>query len=438
MALACVALHSGSAQTIALQPIVVCNQAGNICTENLLQTRPELLQAANTIFSQAGLSVGQVLTVRKILDPNFNDPLLGFREINLVEQNGNPIDEGRQLLRGIVPGLGISARSNVLNVVSIDELREVKLGAANAAGDAKYGGGDSAAGTGLVGFGFINANGIIIDRGARIDTLAHEIGHNYGLLHTNMDPLVPDDPRNLMTDGGRRDSPPSVAAIKPAGSFVFDQLVASQITEIRNPLFTYNLASVDVRRVSLGPCNILAGLANCLLLKFNNNGTTEKQKSLTLNFTSDATIDPNFRFTNGAFAFEGDPLQLPVGTLLPVDPSTGAKRVKYDFTNLPGGGLQPGQGLFTYIGGLPDGPAIDPLSLFFEFSGTLTTALYDANGTSTDRPLEVVFLEAPESRDALSLSLIGEDAPESAVPAPGTFLLLASAVTAFARRRRRG
>lgn len=233
-------------------------------------------------------------------------------------------------------------------------------------------------------------------------------------------------------------SPTSVAAIKPAGSFVVDRLVASQIAEIRNPLFTYNLASVDVRRVSLGSCDALAGLANCLLLKFDNNGTSETLNSLTLNFTPDATIDPNFRFTNSAFAFEGDPLQLPVGTLLPVDPTTGVKRVRHDFTNLPGGGMQPGQGLFTYIGGLPDGPAIDPLSLFFEFSGTLTTALYDANGTSTDRPLEVVFLDAPESRDALSLSLIGEDAPELAVPAPGTLPLLASVLIADVLRRRRG
>ncbi len=79
----------------------------------------------------------------------------------------------------------------------------------------------------------LNGNGIAIASAAinqnRIDTVAHEIGHNLGLDHGG-------GKLNLMEAGSNRTTPGSVGNIFPNG-LKADQLTASQISKARNSRF---------------------------------------------------------------------------------------------------------------------------------------------------------------------------------------------------------
>jgi hypothetical protein len=87
------------------------------------------------------------------------------------------------------------------------------------------GGGTSA------GLAFIGSNGIAIADEIfslnRLDTIAHEIGHNFGLDHASAN----NDNFNLMRAGGSRFSPATIGDITPDGSG-FDQLNESQVGTI--------------------------------------------------------------------------------------------------------------------------------------------------------------------------------------------------------------
>lgn len=80
---------------------------------------------------------------------------------------------------------------------------------------------------------WIGGNGIAIDRRTiqqnRMDTVAHEIGHNLGLHHSS-------GSLNLMTAGSSRTIPSSVANITPTGTKT-SQLTSSQISTARNSRF---------------------------------------------------------------------------------------------------------------------------------------------------------------------------------------------------------
>lgn len=91
----------------------------------------------------------------------------------------------------------------------------------------------------LYGEAWVNANGVVINGSAvqnfnrgngRIDTLAHEIGHNFGLLHTNFGAGAAN---NLLTQGSSRTVPDGLANIFPDGANL-SQLTADQITRIRS------------------------------------------------------------------------------------------------------------------------------------------------------------------------------------------------------------
>lgn len=96
-------------------------------------------------------------------------------------------------------------------------------------------------GTGIFGCGFLGDNGLAIADNVfsfnggigRLDTIAHELGHNLGLDHTT---LGAGGALNLMSSGGVRSIPTSLLDIYPSGAQM-DQLTAAQIAVAQSSAF---------------------------------------------------------------------------------------------------------------------------------------------------------------------------------------------------------
>jgi len=101
------------------------------------------------------------------------------------------------------------------------------------------------------GIAYVDANGAAFDGSAisaynggvgRLDTVAHETGHNLGLDHNT---YGAGGANNLMTTGSDRNVPSSLADITPDGSM--SQLTNAQITEVMNSPFVKGaLQQVDL------------------------------------------------------------------------------------------------------------------------------------------------------------------------------------------------
>jgi hypothetical protein len=196
---------AGQASTVYIQPIQVCDDFGNSCANSAQQ----LFEAeANKIYAQASLSL-------VFLPWNF------FHETDYLDISAtNNFAEFETLVAD--PNNRANANPLTLNLWFVDTA------------------------AGIYGLGYLGGNGIIIansvfafnNGNGRIDTIAHEIGHNLGLEH--YDDLnggcVSNNNAYLMTSGGCRNVPLSISQITPDGA-ALSLLSASEISIIQSSNF---------------------------------------------------------------------------------------------------------------------------------------------------------------------------------------------------------
>jgi Metallo-peptidase family M12B Reprolysin-like len=181
-----------------IQPIDVCDDSGNNCAfSNLFETETK------KIWEQAGIGL-KFLTVTKINSSNFSS-IDDYNELSDLFYN---------------PGNGQSSSSKTLNMWFVNQLFPDPLSITF--GIAEVGGNNLAVNSIDI-VNYNNGNG-------RIDTIAHEIGHNLGLEHNN---YGAGGANNLMTAGSLRTVPASIFDINPDGAKL-DTLLPAQISVARS------------------------------------------------------------------------------------------------------------------------------------------------------------------------------------------------------------
>ncbi len=191
-----------------IQPIRVCDDNGNACARiNFFE------DITARILAQARIRIS-FLPVNQLNSTRF---------LSIGDQNsGSASSEFYELTR--TGGAGAFCRhpnstnsSGPINLWFVDEIK---------------------AGNGAVQFGmaWVGANGVLISEAVldynhgmgRMDTIAHEIGHNLGLRHST---LGAGAANNLLTDGNGRQTPRSAADVGPHGGGI-DLLTDAQIETI--------------------------------------------------------------------------------------------------------------------------------------------------------------------------------------------------------------
>lgn len=400
-------------RTIIVQPIDVCDSTTLACAPvNLLAMEAVTQQ----IYAQAGLGV-TFLAASNLYDTAYLTPF--------VNVAGDPLDQAHQLLR--LPNSARAADPTVLDVYFVNTLVR------------------SDGGT-IHGFGLIGSNGAIVDSGAALDSMAHEIGHNLGLTHVDS---IPGMQNNLMQSVGRT-LPATVADVSLDGLSGTDRLTGSilpsplgtgQIGQARQPLFTVGLLGFKSSQVT--SCTTLIEGCTFSLQGLGTSGSSaDSLATLRIRFlhASDVVGAGDFRSINCS-----------------ATPSTLALSnggIEFDYV-LPAGCLGSGDaGHFDLS--YPEDPAgcslcgrpdiyTPPFSFEFDATGGITsTALFDATSqsVSSQNPVSLGFVGSP-------VRGIGTDVPydplaididtSAAVPTPepATFALLASGLCLLVLRRKR-
>lgn len=197
------------ATPLYFQPIQVCDDSGGDCAAS------SYFQAeTNKIWAQAGIEIN-FLDVVQIHDSSLLN----------VSTAGHPSSAGApsffDLMSAGKTAVNDWDSSGIINLFFTEALNE---DTANPDEFAAYGW--ACGGGSLVTPGCVSSPAIFVSERvfneSRTDTIAHEIGHMLGLLHTDIDPeflSVPTD--NLMTAGGSgRLTPTSLADITPDGALL--------------------------------------------------------------------------------------------------------------------------------------------------------------------------------------------------------------------------
>lgn len=200
-----------------------------------------------TIWQQAGTAFTFLPTINKFYDGNYLT----------TTADGTPTDQAHQLVRD--PGHGQNAASGTLNLYFVDSLT-------------------SPAGP-VYGYGLIGSNGAVVSSAAQIDAIAHELGHNLGLIH--IPASVPGSASDLMLSVGRT-VPTSLNDITSGRT---DQLTSAEITTAQQPLFTVKGASAQIDFL-----DIIQKESQDYTLSFAGNGSGESLVALKLRYLNASSV----------------------------------------------------------------------------------------------------------------------------------------------------
>jgi hypothetical protein len=283
----------------------------------------------------------------------------------------------------------------------------------------------------LRGVGWMNGNGVIVDKEARLDTLAHEVGHNLGLVHVT-------DPKNIMANGDTR-APitTTINDVNPNGQQL-DQLTAAQGDDVRGPLFANGTARVAVQDIfSTGTLNGNTGEGRAdyfYEIDFQSTSTPRRLTKLQLFYEAGEDVD----FSAPG---EGTKTVTPAATILEVtfptplgpgdDSEVSVWRGHTTFIPIP----PPDDPFAGFDVVYPD----HPLFIRYVFdNGVASQALFDKNGKmfSDDPANTLLFVGTPDD-NGRPLALQGNEIDIELVPEPATILVFGSALLLpFWRRRR--
>jgi hypothetical protein len=199
------AAQQGSRPTrfLSVQPIQVCDDAGSFCAGLAL-----FADETKKIWSQADIQVDFLRPVR--LNATRFLTIDSTNEFSELSFSGGAGAFGRHPLS--------TRTSGPLNMWFVDRI-------ANGLVDS-------------LGLAWIDQNGVLISDDilafnngiGRLDTVAHEIGHNLGLTHSN---FGAGPSNNLMSDGGVRNVPSTINDITPDGARL-DRLTEDQVNFARD------------------------------------------------------------------------------------------------------------------------------------------------------------------------------------------------------------
>jgi hypothetical protein len=429
-------------ELITVQPIIVCDNTGVNCANSASLRAYETM--ANVIYNQAGIGVA------------FAAPTFYANSAYLVPQVDTTInglfDTAHDLLR--LTGHGQSTNPNTLNVYLVNTIASVTTTASNTL--------QFNTAIHSYGYGFIGGNGAIIattpdslGRVAAADTLGHEIGHNLGLPHSDSAPVQAyNSAYNLMNTGSRivatdpcQITPYTCAVAEP----VRDQLASVQTATLIAPPILTELPHVT------GSVDALPG-AHTVGISFENISVSPPVNS-PLNKIKFRFTDPTTQSAPGASTI---PTRIPIGNHVELDYATGsfssgtlsfglsssapllpaAYSSEYDFANgatsragFDMTGLQRGRSsnlgaVFTFDPSAPDvltGPSYLPTD-----PGVISPLTGQPVGIETDSAFTT-----PDVLQSIPLPFAELDAVAVAVPEPGSFLVVGSALAYMGLRRRR-
>lgn len=440
------AWHGARAAPILIQPIVVCDDAGASCAGG----NPSAPGSTySTLFDQTVLDKIYAQTAAADYTgtafPGVTFDILPAHFLNnssylttVIDQDtttvngvtsvvGNPIDQAHQLLR--LPNVAASSTPTTLNVYLVNQLALTLNG-------------QPVIGATVHGYGLIASNGAVIDTGAHVDTLAHELGHNLGLTH--VDNIAPD--ANDLLQSTFRNVPASIT--DPAIATTIDLISGvqnnDQIARANQQLFTVNLASATAGADPVDPAQpyCKAGALNCPL--FFGVGPVA---------TNELLLGVKFRWLSGTAldqAVEDLPLHgvihTPVSQLPENCGDAGSTinplfsgGIELDLTFQPGCLIagRVSSVFFSFPGNDTSGPLgyyQVPFSVEWDFSdGSTSSALFDATGNATS-PVLIAVTGVDHTGVVQDEFVDAEPVPE---PPAASVLLGAIVVTLIYRARLR-